>query len=61
MISPSLSPPHVCACQMLSSRFSWIHAILDRLSKDGKEAAWRTVGEGLAPETIDLSEGIGHK
>ena len=29
--------------------------------KDGKETVWRTVGEGVAPEMINLAEGIGCK
>ena len=44
---------------MLSSHFGWIHEILERMGKDGKETVWRTVGEGIAPETINLAEGIG--
>ena len=47
--------------QMLASHFRWIHEILERLGKDGKETVWRTVGEGVAPETIDFAEGIGCK
>ena len=46
---------------MLASHFSWIHDILEKLGKDGKEAVWRTIGEGVAPETIDLSEGLGRR
>ena len=49
------------APQMLASHFSWIHEILEKLGKDGKEAVWRTIGEGVAPETIDLSEGLGRR
>ena len=47
--------------QMLASHFSWIHETLERLGKDGKEAVWRTVGEGVAPEAIDLSESLGYR
>ena len=46
---------------MLASHFSWIHETLERLGKDGKEAVWRTVGEGVVPEAIDLSEGLGYR
>ena len=46
---------------MLASHFSWIHEVLERLGKDGKEAVWRTIGEGVAPENIDLSEGLGYR
>ena len=47
--------------QMLASHFLWMHEILERLGKDGKEAAWRTIGEGVAPETNELTEGLGHR
>ena len=45
--------------QMTASHFSWIHETLEKLGKDGKEAVWRTVGEGVAPETINLAENLG--
>ena len=47
--------------QLLASHFSWMHPILDKLGKDGKDAVWRTIGEGVAPETINLNETLGHK
>ena len=47
--------------QMVASHFGWIHEVLERMGKDGKETVWRTVGEGVAPEMINLAEGIGCK
>lgn len=46
---------------MMASNFDWIQEILERISKDSKEAFWRSVGESVAPETITISEGIGYK
>ena len=34
---------------------------MDKLGKDGKDAVWRTIGEGVAPEIIKLNETLGHK
>ena len=48
-------------CQTLASNFDWIQEILDRITKDSKEAFWRSVGETIAPELINISEGIGYK
>ncbi len=47
--------------QMLASHFQWVHDILERQGRDGKEAVWRTVAEGVAPETINLTDSLGHK
>lgn len=46
---------------MLASWFPWIHPILERQGKDGKDALWRTLGEGIAPETIHLAESFSSK
>ena len=47
---------------MLASNFAWVHGVIERLSsKEAKETVWRTVGEGIAPEAIDLTEAIGHR
>ena len=57
--------PKHCIChtnvQKLSSHFSWVHEIIERQGRDGKEAVWRTMVEGSAPETINISESIGYK
>ena len=47
--------------QMMASRFSWMHPILERQGKDGKDAVWRTIGEGTAPETVNLADSLGYK
>lgn len=47
--------------QMLASQFSWVHPILEKQGKDGKDALWRTIGEGIAPETIPLLDSLGCK
>ena len=46
---------------MLASHFSWVHPILEKQGKDGKDAVWRTIGEGVAPEVINLAESLGYK
>ncbi len=46
---------------MLASHFQWVHEILERQGRDGKEAIWRTVAEGVAPENINLAESLGYK
>ena len=51
----------LCVVQMLASHFSWVHEIIEKQGKDGKETVWRTVAEGISPETINLAEGLGFK
>ena len=47
--------------QMLASHFSWIHDLLDKINKDNKETFWRTLGEGLAPETMPTIDSLSEK
>ena len=46
---------------MLASHFSWIHDLLDKISKDNKETFWWTLGEGLAPETMPAVDSLSEK
>jgi len=46
---------------MLASHFSWIHDLLDKINKDNKETFWRTLGEGLAPETLSIIDSLSDK
>ncbi len=58
------SPPVrrvIIILQMLASWFTWVHPILEKQGKDGKDALWRTIGEGISPETITLTESLGYK
>ena len=45
--------------QMLASHFSWVHEVIEKMNKEGKETYWRTLAEGVVPEVHEVGEGIG--
>ncbi|XP_071954985.1 uncharacterized protein [Antedon mediterranea] len=42
--------------QLMAMHFEWFQDMFDRMSKDGRETQWRTLGEHETPESYSLPE-----